>query len=410
MTLSEFIECHIHSIVEEWEQFARTQLPAAQGLSGEALRDHAALMLHTFAADMNGHQNKRDTAEKSRGDAPDNSPDLSLAARVHAMQRFSQGFTLSQMVSEYRALRAAVIHRWTVQLGVADSTHLSELVRFGESLDQAMTESVSVYMEQVEQSRNLLLGILGHDLRNPLGAVIMSAEYLLRGNNLNGVQTKAVSRIANSGAIMKKMVDDLLDFTQTMLKHALPIKRDAADLGDICIDVINELKAFHPGRNVHFDSQGNLAGHWDAIRLRQMVSNLTANAIQHSAATDVVRLFVTGQERTVQLEVHNDGDVISEEVRRTLFKPLMAQPSHREDRHTGSSGMALGLYIAHEIAVAHDGTIVVDSTASEGTTVTVCLPRAHEVSSAGAGEGAGEADSGPASQPVKLLRLAPASA
>ena len=406
MTLSEFIECHIHSIVEEWEQFARTQLPAAQGLSGEALRDHAALMLHTFAADMNGHQNKRDTAEKSRGDAPDNSPDLSLAARVHAMQRFSQGFTLSQMVSEYRALRAAVIHRWTVQLGVADSTHLSELVRFGESLDQAMTESVSVYMEQVEQSRNLLLGILGHDLRNPLGAVIMSAEYLLRGNNLNGVQTKAVSRIANSGAIMKKMVDDLLDFTQTMLKHALPIKRDAADLGDICIDVINELKAFHPGRNVHFDSQGNLAGHWDAIRLRQMVSNLTANAIQHSAATDVVRLFVTGQERTVQLEVHNDGDVISEEVRRTLFKPLMAQPSHREDRHTGSSGMALGLYIAHEIAVAHDGTIAVDSTASEGTTVTVCLPRAHEVSSAGAGE----ADSGPASQPVKLLRLAPASA
>lgn len=362
-------------MVAEWEAFARSQFPAAHDLPVEALRDHAALMLRAFAADMASQQSDPETLRKSRGHSPGNAPPLTSAAHEHAMQRFAQGFTLNQMVSEYRALRAAVIKRWTLQLGAVTSAHLDELVRFGECVDQAVTESVTVHLEQVEQSRNLLLGVLGHDLRNPLGAVRMSAEYLLRSNGLEGPQIKAASRIASSANTMKKMVEDLLDFTETMLVRTMPLKRDASNLGDDCSDVVDELIAFHPGSTVHFAREGDLTGHWDASRVKQMVSNLTANAIQHGDSTKAVSILVRGQENEVVVEVHNEGDPIPAEARGTLFQPFVSQPSQREARHTGSSGLGLGLYIAHEIVVAHGGSIALTSTASDGTTFTVHLPR-----------------------------------
>lgn len=279
MTLSEFIASDLETMVADWEAFARTRLPAAHDLSPEDLRDHAAVMLREIAADLASQQAEPDARVKSRGLLPDNSPRLTTAAHAHAMQRFAQGFTVNQMVSEYRALRAAVIQRWTLQLDEVSTSELDELVRFGESVDQAMTESVSVHLDQIEKSRNLLLGVLGHDLRNPLGAVRMTAEYLLRANGLDGLQTKAVS------------------------------------------------------------------------------------------------VLVRGEKHEVMVKVHNEGPPIPEETRCRLFKPLVSQPSSREIRHTGSSGMGLGLYIAHEIVIAHRGTLLVSSTAHDGTAFTVRLPR-----------------------------------
>ena len=105
MALSEFIKREVDRIVDEWEQFAKTRLPAAEGLSEEALRDHARILLLDLVVDMESEQSRHEQGEKSRGELPDNSPKVTESARAHAHHRFSQGFTLNQMVSEYRALR-----------------------------------------------------------------------------------------------------------------------------------------------------------------------------------------------------------------------------------------------------------------------------------------------------------------
>lgn len=375
MTLSEFISGEIASIVAEWEAFARTRLPAAHGLSSEALRDDAAVMLREFAADMASRQSVPEARAKSVGHSPDSSPALTTAAHAHATQRFAQGFTVNQMVSEYRALRAAVIERWTSQLGEVASSHLDELVRFGECVDQAVAESLSVHLGQLEKSRNLLLDVLGHDLRNPLGAISMSAEYLLRSDGLDAAQTKAVGRILNSADNMKRMFDDRLDFTETRLVRSMPLHSEASDLGDICSDVVNELRAGHPACDIHVARDGNLTGVWDQGRVKQMLSNLVANALQHGEATKAVSLLLEGDEREVVIAVHNEGKALSDEARRALFKPLVSQPSRRDERDAGSSGSALGLYIAHEIVVAHHGSIAVATSPADGTTFTVRLPR-----------------------------------
>lgn len=375
MNLLAFIRAEVDSIVDEWESFAKTCLPAAKDLDSESLRDHAKVMLLTFADDMELLQSAADKNSKSTGDLQENSPLLTKAGGDHALERFEQGFTLGQMVSEYRALRASVVRRWTAQQGEADSTALDELVRFGEAVDQAIAESVVVHMDLVEGSRNVLLGVLGHDLRNPLGAVRMSAEYLLRTDGLSGQQTLAVARIANSATTMKKMVEDLLDFTHTMLVRTLPLKIQAGNLGEICSEVVDELVAFHPGRAIHFSREGDLSGLWDSVRIWQLLSNVAGNAIHHGEAQAAVKISLRGELDSVVVEVHNEGTPIPESARAALFKPPVATSVVRNAVPDGSSGLGLGLYIAHEIVAAHKGLMEMESTESAGTTFRIRLPR-----------------------------------
>lgn len=122
MNLSEFIERNVDAIVDEWAEFARTSLPPARGLSPEELRDHARLLLQHIADDIDRPQSDEDQHEKSRGNRPGNAPEVTETARQDADQRFRQGFSLNEMVAEYRALRASVVRRWTEQLREPAST------------------------------------------------------------------------------------------------------------------------------------------------------------------------------------------------------------------------------------------------------------------------------------------------
>ena len=375
MKLSDLTKREVDHVVEEWESFARTEIPAGKNLSAEALRDHAKSILLAVVADLETPQTEQAQSQKARGAAPGNSMRLTAAAQVHAKHRFQQNFTLNEMVSEYRALRASVIRRWYEQIGSVETAMLDELVRFGEAMDQSLTESISWYAGKVDDSRNLLLGVLGHDLRTPLSAVRMSAQFLLRSEGLDGRLTKAATRIVNSTDVMRTMVGDLLDFTQTSLGVALPVSPVAGDFSEMCQDVVTEVAALHPERVVNFEGAQNLTGCWDGGRIRQMASNLIANAVQHSASPTPVSVVVTGDTDAVSLRVHNEGLSIPENTRGTLFEPLMRATEHPHDRYTGSSGLGLGLYIAREIAVAHHGSIEVESTDEDGTSFTVRLPR-----------------------------------
>lgn len=385
MTLAESITRSVDDIVGEWEHFARTTIPPAVDLSPEELRDHARVLLLAIAADLRKVQGDADQHEKSRGELPNNSPEITKTAHLHAEHRFVQRFTLDQMLSEVRALRASVIRRWLDECTLFALETVEELVRFGEAMDQALTEAVAFFGAKVDQSRGLLLGALGHDIRTPLGAIRMSGQLLERTKMLDEPQAKAVQRIINSSDTLRTMVDDLLDFTQTSLGTRLPINRTPCDLEAICTEVLAELEALHPKRKIHLECDGDLTGKWDAARLGQMISNLVRNAIQHGNHAFGVRVTVNGGPDDVTIAVHNKGKPIGAESRGTLFQPMGQTKDVGGDRHSGSSGLGLGLYIARQIAVAHGGSLNVVSTEEDGTTFTA---RLHREASPGRGASA----------------------
>lgn len=375
MTLAELIARHVDDIVGEWEHFARTTIPPAFDLSPEELRDHARLLLLAVATDLQTVQGDADKHDKSRGELPNNSPEITKTAHLHAQHRFVQRFTLDQMLSEVRALRASVLRRWVDKCTHFDLETVEELIRFGEAMDQALTEAVAFFGAKVDQSRGLLLGALGHDIRTPLGAIRMSGQLLERTPGLDERQSKAVQRIISSSDTMRTMVDDLLDFTQTSLGTRLPVNRAPCDIEAVCTEVIAELEALHPERKIHLECDGGLTGEWDAGRVGQMISNLVRNAIQHGNPELPVTVTAKGCMNEVTIEVHNEGRPIGVQSRGTLFEPMGQVSDVGGDRHSGSSGLGLGLYIAREIAVAHGGSLAVASTQEDGTTFTARLHR-----------------------------------
>src|SRR5688572_4807543 len=167
MRLADFISTNLEPILAEWEAFARTHIPAGEAMDVVGLRDHAAEILKAVAKDLWSHQSERAGIEKSKGDAAEEPGAADTAAETHGALRAEAGFTLGQMVSEFRAMRASVIRLWRAG-GGPQGTDLEDLTRFNEAIDQALAESVSRYARDLDHSKEMFLAILGHDVRTPL--------------------------------------------------------------------------------------------------------------------------------------------------------------------------------------------------------------------------------------------------
>ena len=168
--LADFIRQNQPAIIEEWIAFAKTRTPASDGTSKLALKDHIVDILGFVAADLESPQTSSEQVDKSHGIESGDGALRNSAAEIHAALRLADGFDIDQMVAEYRALRASVVKQWVAHNKTLASTDLEDLTRFNEAIDQAVTESVAHYTKTLTNSRNLFLGILGHDLRNPIGA------------------------------------------------------------------------------------------------------------------------------------------------------------------------------------------------------------------------------------------------
>jgi signal transduction histidine kinase len=283
---------------------------------------------------------------------------------------------MEEMVSEYRALRATVLRLWRKSTDSVQPSDLDDMTRFNEAVDQAVAESVARFSSMVKQAQDLFLGILGHDLRNPLGAIIISAQFLMLDATLDSRYIKTGSIIYNSGKQMSRLIDDLLDFTRTRLGQSMPILPTQIDLADVVRQAVMEACAFHPDRTISFDAIGELSGQWDSVRIRQVFSNLIGNAIKHGSASEPINVVLSSQTQDVIATVHNSGTPVAENDIPYIFDPLyrfsMSFAGALKD-----SGLGLGLYITREIIQAHAGTVTIASSIEAGTTFTVRLPRQH---------------------------------
>jgi PAS domain S-box-containing protein len=213
-------------------------------------------------------------------------------------------------------------------------------------------------------------GILAHDLRNPLDAITMTAGALLRRDDSERI-AKPISRVLNCADRMARMIDQLLDFTHVRLGGGIPLARTPIDLADVCREVVDELENVYPDRALRSDHSGDLRGSWDGDRLAQLLSNLGANACEHGDEGTPVRIRARGEHPDwVEIEVQNEGVIAPERIG-GIFEPLRSGKTGAR-----SSGLGLGLYITQQVALAHGGTLHVESNARTGTRFVVRLPRA----------------------------------
>lgn len=381
MRLAEFILANIEPILAEWETFARSLLPGAK-MTAVALRDDAESILRATVRDMQTRQSLTQQASKSKGHGGaggEESERLDIASELHGVGRVGSGFHITDVVSEYRALRASVLRLWRESLPQPDLNDFDDNTRFNESMDQSLARAVASYAQRIDQSRQMFLAILSHDLRNPLNCIRMATQLVSRTKD-DPDSVEALSMIETSTQAMTRLITDLIDFTLSGLGRAMPLHRGPVDLKELCLEVLDAYRTTNPGRRLHFHSEGDVTGVWDASRLRQVVSNLVGNAIQHGSPHGPVDLSLalegsTPEGSTVMLRVHNEGAPIPQDVLPTIFDPLVRFATRESAARRSPGSVGLGLYIVREIVVAKGGTVEVASTAQDGTTFTVRIPR-----------------------------------
>jgi len=360
MRLSSFISAHLEEILAEWVAFARTQLPAADALDETALRDHGKLILEEIAADMQRPQDGDAQQAKSEGIQEGASSSSSVPSRSHARQRERQGFEIEQMVAEYRALRATVLRLWKDAAGGVHGLDLDDMTRFNEAVDQAMAESLKVFVFEMNRTRELFLGMLGHDMRGPLSAIAACAAIDKRKRPTDA--TGAI--VLRSVAQMKALLDDLVEFTRHRLGAGLAVDPAPLDLDVFARDTLDEIAAVSSGRVIELITDGDMHGEWDARRLHQALSNLVFNALKYGFPDAPVVVTLDGSRADdVVIAVRNTGPAIPPALLPQLFDPLVRAESDLRDADSQVAGanLGLGLYVVREIASAHGGSVTVVS-------------------------------------------------
>jgi PAS domain S-box-containing protein len=299
-----------------------------------------------------------------REDGPDGAP------RPHSL-----------MVAAMRGSGGAILgtvslarHRPGAPFTGDDLATLEEIAqRLGLSIENArlheQTHAALVESRNMVRFTELFVGMLGHDLRNPLSAIISGIDVLLQRVTDERL-ARPLERMRSSGQRMARMIDQILDFTRSRMGGGIPIRPARCDLARICEEVVDELRHAHPAARLELESTGDTTGAWDPDRMAQVFSNLAGNAIQHSILAEA-RIVIDGSRPDrVVASIHNVG-VIPDSVRPVLFDPFRGGQRHERAPH----GLGLGLYITEQIVKGHGGRIAVASDEARGTTFTVELPR-----------------------------------
>jgi phosphoserine phosphatase RsbU/P len=282
----------------------------------------------------------------------------------------------AQLTATYRIRTPAGEERWVWERSAAPGGS----TRAGGSVEGFVTDITQQKAAEAEVSRRIefeqqLIGIVSHDLRNPLNAITLGAARLLKQEGLHEAATRSVRRILASAERAARMIRDLLDFTQARLGGGLPLTPARVDVSALIAQVVEEFEHAHPERVVAQTDREQMLAECDADRIVQALTNLVGNAISYSPPGTPVAVHGHVEGDQVVLAVHNQGDPIPAARLQDLFKPL-SRGTQKVDLQTRSIG--LGLFIVHSIVRAHGGDVTVHSTAEEGTTFVMRIPQQRE--------------------------------
>jgi PAS domain S-box-containing protein len=227
-------------------------------------------------------------------------------------------------------------------------------------------EAIERQLHAVAEFREMFIGILGHDLRNPIGAISMSAETLLRRGHLDVDDRSAAMRILASSERVTRMIFQLLELTRARLGGGFPLEPQPTDLGEVCRSVAEE---FDPP--LQLEVEGNMSGVWDPDRLAEALANIARNATEHAAPGTAVVVKARAEDAEVVVEIVNRGEPIPADLLPFIFEPFRRA---QQNRTSATGNLGLGLYIANQIVGSGGGKLVAYS-ADGTTTFAIRLPR-----------------------------------
>ncbi len=253
--------------------------------------------------------------------------------------------------------------RWTFFLLIGGTSTFA-LVVAGIWAERRRTEAQRKQLDFVER----FIGVLGHDLRNPLNSILMGAQLLQRSASER--DRKTAERIVRSAERMTRMIEQILDLARSRLGKGIPLERKPCNLRDLVTNIVDEMQAAHPDHAFKWTGNAACEGSWDSDRLGQVISNLLGNALEHGDRATPVEVSMRSTPQVAELSVWNLGPPIPSEMLGTIFDPYS-----QGTRQTKSGGLGLGLFISKEIVEAHGGRITVQSSSEAGTVFRVVLPR-----------------------------------
>jgi signal transduction histidine kinase len=226
-------------------------------------------------------------------------------------------------------------------------------------------------VERALRFSEMFIGVLGHDLRNPLSAILTASDGLLRKETSEQF-ARPIRRIRSSAGRMARMIEQILDFTRARIGGGIPIEPKPTSLKELATQLVEEFEPGAPQRIV-LESRGDTRGEWDSDRLAQVISNLLGNAVEHGDHGQPIRLSLDGSAQgSLRIKVWNAG-VIPDGLLPTVFEPFRGSGVVRNTQK--SAGLGLGLYVVREVVRAHGGSIDVRSSVDVGTTFSVLIPR-----------------------------------
>jgi signal transduction histidine kinase len=352
--VAEFLRREQASIARLWEDEVRVDLPALRGMTRPVLLDHLHEFLDGLADWIEGDKDKAEIA-------------FECLVEGHALQRLGYGVGLETLTREYSKLRI-VLMRQLLELQANEDIGES-MLRMHEGMDRAINDAMHQYAFRREEVRERFISILGHDLRDPLSTVVISANMLAANPGLKSEQRMVAARIGRACNRMQRMINDVLDFARGHLGGGIPANPTLNDMGEICKAATDEAIGANPQRQITVAIEGDLRGAFDRDRVHQAMTNLISNAVHHSESDIEVHAFEGDDGHAIFTEVTSHGDPIPDDIRRRIFDPFA-----HFDGASPRKGLGLGLYIVQQIALAHGGGCSVRSD-DTGTTFCIRWPR-----------------------------------
>jgi signal transduction histidine kinase len=349
--VADFLRREKDRLVDLWEQEARSELPALQHMSRPVLLDHLYELIDSLAAWIEGRPAEADVG-------------FQALIEGHALQRLGYGVGLETLMREYGKLRYVVLREL-----LAENPPPASLILLHEGMDRAIGVAIDRYAQRREEVRGRFISILGHDLRDPLSTVKISADIMGHSDKLPAELKLVITRIARATERMQRMISEVLDFARGHLGGGIPANPTLNDMGDICRHVVDEQGAVHADRTIAIATSGDLRGPFDRDRVTQAIANLVANGLEHGSGDVEVVACETADHHHVITTVTSHGKPIPPDVLPRLFDPFA-----RGDASISRRGLGLGLYIVHQIALAHGATVEVASDPS-ATSFTITWPR-----------------------------------
>jgi two-component system sensor histidine kinase/response regulator len=368
-------------LVDDREEnlFAFGQILRREGLELVTARSGGAaleqILLHDFALaiidvqmpEMDGVE----LAEIMRGsERTRNVPIILVTAGRHEQSRLFHGYEAGAVDFLYKPIEPVVLRN--------KAETFFELYRQRQQLARQLEllRELTTRLEETLRLNELFVAAVGHDLRNPLLAVIAGAQLIARRSS-DPEAVRLAATVLDGGKRMDRMTGALFDLTRARLGGGMPVVRALVDLRPLAERVFEEHKLAAPNHELRMQVVGELKGDWDATRIEQLLSNLLGNAVQHGSREAPIELRLSAADREqVALEV-TSGGVIPEPVLGELFNPFRRFGDARR-----SDGLGLGLFIVQQIAIAHGGQVEVDSSEARGTTFRVLMPRGEPAAKA----------------------------